>query len=229
MTARRKKPQAPPRKRILLVDDHALLRRGLRTLIETEPDLMVCAEASTRQAGLDAIATAKPDLVIADLSLKDSDGLEMIKDLKQRFPHLPVLACSMHDEAAYAGRVLRAGARGYLSKQEADDIVVLTAIRRVLAGEIHTSEAMARHLARKYVDGRKLEQGSSVEFLSDRELQVFELIGRGKATREIAEFLCLSVKTIESYREHLKVKLKFASGRELTHGAMRWAETGRLG
>ncbi len=228
MTVRTKKLKAPPRKRILLVDDHALLRRGLKTLIETEPDLMVCAEANTRQAGLAAIATAKPDLVIADLSLKDSDGLEMIKDIKQRFPHLPVLAYSMHDETAYAGRVLRAGARGYLSKQERDDMV-LTAIRRVLAGEIHTSEAMARHLARKYVDGRKLEQGSSVEFLSDRELQVFELIGRGKATREIAEFLCLSVKTIESYREHLKVKLKFASGRELTHGAMRWAETGRLG
>ncbi len=228
MTVRRKKLKAPPKKRILLVDDHALLRRGLKTLIETEPDLMVCAEASTRQAGLDAIATANPDLVIADLSLKDSDGLEMIKDIKQRFPHLPVLVYSMHDEAAYAGRVLRAGARGYLSKQDRDDIVLI-AIRRVLAGEIHTSEAMARYLARKYVDGRKLEQGSSVELLSDRELQVFELIGRGKATREIAESLCLSVKTIESYREHLKVKLKFASGRELTHGAMRWAETGRLG
>ena len=118
MTARRKKPKAPPKKRILLVDDHALLRRGLRTLIETEPDLVVCAEASTRQAGLDAIATANPDLVIADLSLKDSDGLEMIKDIKQRSPQLPVLAYSMHDEAAYSGRVLRAGARGYLSKQE---------------------------------------------------------------------------------------------------------------
>ena len=167
------------------MDDHALLRRGLKTLIETEPDLVVCAEAGTRRAGLEAIADAKPDLVIADLSLKDSDGLEMIKDIKQRFPHLPVLALSMHEEAAYAGRALRAGARGYITKQEMDD-TVLVAIRRLLAGEFHTSEAMSRHFARQYIDGGKLGDYAGLDLLSDRELEVFELIGHGKATGEIA-------------------------------------------
>ena len=141
------RPKETVKKRILLVDDHALLRRGLRTLIETDPDLMVCAEADTREGGLDAITSSKPDLVIADLSLRNSDGLQMIKDIKQRSPRLPVLALSMHEEEIYAERVLRAGARGYVTKKELDD-TVLTAIRRVLAGEIHTSEAMSRKFRR---------------------------------------------------------------------------------
>jgi DNA-binding NarL/FixJ family response regulator len=227
MPALKKKLKATPRKRILLVDDHALLRRGLRILIETEPDLVVCAEAATRQAGLDAIAALKPDLVIADLSLKDSDGLEMIKDIKQRFPRLPVLALSMHEEVVYAERALRAGARGYLTKQEMDD-TVLTAIRRLLAGEIHTSEAISRHFTQQYIGGTTLGPDPSVDWLSDRELEVFKLIGRGQATGEIARSLCLSVKTIESYREHLKLKLKLHSGAALTRGAMLWIETGRV-
>jgi len=134
MPASKAQPKAPATKRILLVDDHALLRRGLRSLIETEPDLVVCAEAETRQGGLDAIAASQPDLVIADIRLRDSDGLQMIKDIKRRFPGLPVLALSMHEEATFAERALRAGARGYVTKQELDD-TVLTAIRRVLAGK----------------------------------------------------------------------------------------------
>ena len=143
MPDRKTPPPEPARTRILLVDDHALFRRGLTALIETEPDLVVCAEAATHQAGLNAIAAAKPDLVIADLSVVDSDGLELIKDIKTRFPRLPVLALSMHEGATYAERALRAGARGYVAKEELDG-TVLTAIRRVLAGGIYTSEAMSR-------------------------------------------------------------------------------------
>lgn len=227
MPARRTRSQKPATKRILLVDDHALLRRGLATLIASEPDLRVCAEATTRQAGLDAIAVAKPDLVITDLQLKDSDGLDLIKDLKQRYPRLPVLALSMHDEAIYAERALRAGARGYVTKQELDD-TVLTAIRRVLAGEIHTSEAMSRRFTQKFMSGGTLGKKDGLEALSDRELAVFQLVARGKTTREIAQSLRLSVKTIESYREHLKAKLELPSGAALSRCAILWLETGRL-
>lgn len=216
------------KKRILLVDDHALFRRGLASLIETEPDLVICAEAATHQAGLDAIASSKPDLVIADLSLKDSDGLELIKDIHQRFPHLPVLALSTHDEAVYTERALRAGARGYVTKAELDE-TILTAIRRVLAGEIHTSEAMSRKFIQKFMGGGTLAKGGGLESLSDRELEVFKRIGAGESTREIARALRLSVKTIESYREHLKVKLALSSGAELARRATLWVETGRPG
>ena len=227
MPAPKNKRKAAPKRRILLVDDHALLRRGLRTLIESEPDLIVCAEAATRQAGLDAIAAVKPDLVIADLQLKDSDGLEMIKDIKQRFPGLPVLALSMHEEVVYAERALRAGARGYVTKQEVDD-TVLPAIRRVLAGEIYTSEAMSRQFTQQYIGGGTLGKQDGLEQLSDRELAVFRLIALGKATGEIARSLRLSVKTIESYREHLKAKLELPSGAALGRCAILWLETGRL-
>ena len=227
MPAPKNKRKATATKRILLVDDHALLRLGLRTLIETEPDLVICAEAATRQAGLEAIATMKPDLVIADLSLKDSDGLEMIKDIKQRFPQLPVLALSMHEEVVYAERALRAGARGYVTKQEVDD-TVLPAIRRVLAGEIYTSEAMSRQFTQQYIGGGTLGKQDGLEQLSDRELAVFRLIALGKATGEIARSLHLSVKTIESYREHLKAKLELPSGAALSRCAVLWLETGRL-
>jgi DNA-binding NarL/FixJ family response regulator len=218
---------SPAKTRILLVDDHALMRRGLKTLIESEPDLMVCAEAATRQAGLDAIASAKPDLVIADLSLEDSDGLEMIKDIKRKFPQLPVLALSMHEESIYAERAMRAGARGYVTKQDLDD-TVLAAIRCVLAGEIYTSEAMSRTFTQKYINGRTIGKREGLEILSDRELAVFQFIGQGKATGEIARSLGLSVKTIETYREHLKTKLELSSGAELSRCAMLWLKTGRL-
>jgi DNA-binding NarL/FixJ family response regulator len=221
-------PGSRAKKLILLVEDHALLRRGLKALIETEPDLAVCGEAATRAAGLEAIAATQPDLVIADLTLKDSDGLEMIKDIIQRFPELPVLVLSMHEEAVYAERALRAGALGYLTKQAMDDTMLL-AIRRVLAGEIYTSEAMSRLFTRKFLTAAPLESRVGLELLSDRELMVFKLIGRGKTTGEIAAELCLSVKTIESYREHLKTKLDLATGQALGRAAVLWQETGRLG
>lgn len=215
------------KKRILLVEDHALMRRGLTTLIESEPDLCVCAEADTREAGLEAVASSTPDLVITDLSLKDSDGLGLIKDIKQCFPDLPVLALSMHDESIYAERALRAGASGYVSKQELDE-TVLIAVRRLLAGDIHLSEAMSRVFVRKFVGAAARGDGASLERLTDRELEVFKLIGRGKQNAEIAKGLSLSVKTIESQRERIKGKLDLSSGADLVRSATLWIESGRI-
>ena len=149
MPAKRSQPPPPARKRILLVDDHALLRRGLAALIQTEPDLEVCAEADTHRAGLDAIAAAEPDLVITELQLADRDGLELIKAIRRRYPHLPVLALSMHEAATHAGRALRAGARGYVSKQELGD-TVLTVIRRLLARGDSSSEAVSRQFTPQF-------------------------------------------------------------------------------
>ena len=217
----------PEKKRILLVEDHALMRRGLKTLLESEPDLAVCAEADTREAGLDAIASSKPDLVITDLSLKDSDGLELIKDIKRCFPALPVLALSMHDELVYAERALRAGAGGYVSKQALDETVV-TAVRRLLAGEMHLSEAMNRVFLGKFVSGAAPEQDVTLQRLTDRELEVFKLIGRGKQNAEIAKDLSLSVKTIEAQRERIKAKLDLSTGAELVRSATLWIESGRI-
>lgn len=227
MSPRRSRAPQASKTRILLVDDHALFRRGVASLIETEPDLTVCAEADARHSALEAINTARPDLVIADLSLRDSDGLELVKDIKRLFPRLPVLVLSMHQESQYAERALHAGARGYLSKAEFGESV-LFAIRRLLAGEIHTSEAMMRQFAEKFISGTALATRHGVDRLSDRELEVFKLIGQGKTTREIAANLGLSVKTIETYREHLKVKLDLSTGACLNRSAILWMETGHL-
>lgn len=213
--------------RILVVDDHALLRRGLKALIETESDLVVCAEAATHQAALAALTSSKPDLVIADLTLKQSDGLELISDIKRLLPDLPVLALSMHDEIIHAERALLAGARGYVSKQELDDAIVI-AIRRLLAGETHLSDSMSRHFSGRFVSGGRLGTFAGLEVLSNRELEVFKLIGRGHGTSEIARTLGVSVKTVESHREHLKTKLNLASGAALGRCAILWLETGRL-
>lgn len=215
----------PPKIQILIVDDHSLVRRGLTTLIETEPDLHVCAEAASHQAGLAEVASSRPDLVIADLSLQHSDGLALIRDIKLMYPSLPVLALSMHDEAVYAERALHAGARGYVTKQEIDD-TILIAIRRVLAGETYLSAAMDRIFSQKFLSGGKL--GGGLDQLTDRELEVFKRIGRGESTRQIALALFLSVKTIESHREHLKAKLQLPSGAAVNRCALLWVETGRL-
>ncbi len=219
---------APAEKTILLVDDHPVLRRGLASLIESEPDLTVCGEAATGSEALAAIRDRRPDLAIVDLSLGDSDGLDLVKDLKKRHPELPALVLSMHDEATYAERALRAGARGYLTKQQLDD-TVLAAIRRLLAGETWMSPELEARLARKFVGGVTLDDGSPLDALSDRELEVFRWIGRGRTTRQIAEALHLSVKTIESHREHIKHKLAIESAAELARRAIRWVETGRAG
>lgn len=210
---------------IFIVDDHPMLRRGLASLIESEPDLSVCGEAATCQAALKGIQQSKPDLVIVDLGLEGGDGLELLRDMKVRHPKTPALVLSMYEEAVYAERALRAGARGYVTKQQLDD-TVLIAIRRVLNGETYMSEKLEARFAEKFLGGRTLETDSPLAVLTDRELEVFRLIGQGQGTRQIAQRLRLSIKTIESYREHLKQKLTLESGAELARRATRWVETG---
>lgn len=211
---------------ILIVDDHPMLRRGLTSLIESEPDLLVCGEAASCQAGLQAILESKPDLVIVDLGLEGSDGLDLIKDMKAQHPRTPALVLSMHDESLYAERAFRAGARGYVTKQQLDD-TVLIAIRRLLNGEMYMSEKLGARFAQEFLSGRRLQKDSALAVLSDRELQVFRLIGQGQSTRDIAQSLHLSIKTIESHREHIKNKLKLESGGELLRHATHWVETGQ--
>lgn len=215
------------KKAILIVDDHPMFRRGLVSMIESEADLVVCGEASTCRSALDAIQQSKPDLVIVDLRLEGSDdGLDLIKDMKKYHPQIPVLALSMHDEAVYAERSLRAGAHGYITKQQLDKTVLL-AIRNLLAGETYMSDNLKERLVAKFVSGQTLETDSPLSVLSDRELQVFQLIGQGRTTRLIAEALHLSIKTIESHREHIKQKLNLDSSAELAQRATQWVETGR--
>jgi DNA-binding NarL/FixJ family response regulator len=216
----------PGRKRtVLIVDDHPIVRQGLAQLIDQERDLQVCGQAQDAHEAMQAIRTLSPDMVIVDISLKDTSGMELIKDLKVRYPDLPVLTLSMHDEAVYGERALRAGAKGYIMKQEATEKVV-TAIRRVLAGEVYVSDDMAAKMVSKLVGGGSRKTGSPVECLSDRELEVFRLIGEGYGTREMAEKLHLSIKTIETYRAHIKDKLGLEDANELLRCAIQWVNTG---
>jgi DNA-binding NarL/FixJ family response regulator len=215
------------KKTILIVDDHPVLRRGLVALIENEPDLAICGEAASCRAALEAVRMRQPDLVIIDLELEDGHGLDLLRELKAHHSEIPALVLSMHDEAVYAERCLRAGARGYLTKQELDG-PVLAAVRSLLRGETHMSAKLQARLAAKFVEGKPLATDSPLDALSDRELQVFRLIGQGRSTRQIATQLGLSAKTIESHREHIKNKLSLESAAELVHRAMEWVETGRM-
>jgi DNA-binding NarL/FixJ family response regulator len=203
-----------------------LLRHGLAALIKSEPDLDVCGEAATSEAALEAIREHSPDLVIVDITLDGADGLDLIKAMKARHPEISALVLSMHDEALYAERALRAGARGYVNKQQLDD-ALLVAIRRVLNGEMYMSEKTGARFAAKVLGGVTLEKESPLTVLTDRELEVFRLIGQGRGTRDIPQQLHLSVKTIESYREHIKQKLTLESGAELVRRATLWVESGR--
>ncbi len=208
------------RRRILLVDDHPVMREGLAQLINHEPDLVVCGQHEDAAKAFAAIPDLLPDLAVVDLSLQGSSGLELVKNSRATHPKLRILVLSMHDETLYAERVLRAGAAGYIMKQEASD-KVLGAIRQVLAGGVYLSERMGSKLMSQLVGGKTAEIGSSLERLSDRELEVFGLIGQGKGTRQIAEQLHLSVKTIESHRAHIKEKLNLKDANELVHTAIR--------
>jgi len=215
------KTKSPKKSRILIVDDHPIVRQGLAQLIDQESDLVVCGQAETIHEALDAIKILSPDLTVVDIALKGASGMDLIKDIKIQHPDLPVLMLSMFDEAVYAERALRAGAKGYIMKQEATEKVV-TAIRRVLAGEVYISEDMAAKMVSKMV-GRETDQaGSPIERLSDRELEVFRLIGSGYGTREMAEQLHLSIKTIETYRAHIKDKLALEDANELLRCAIQW-------
>jgi len=207
------------KKCVFVVDDHPLLRQGLALMIDREPDLMVCGEAEEAQAALKEIAARKPDILIVDISLKGPDGIDLLKNLRALYPDLPVLILSMHDESIYAERALRARANGYIMKQEATE-KVLVAIRRILAGDIYLSEKMANKLLHQYVSGSARNEQSRLSALSDRELEVFRQIGEGRSTREIAENLHLSIKTVETYQAHIKEKLSLRTGRELVQHAI---------
>ncbi len=208
------------KRRILLVDDHPVLRQGLAQIINRQPDLAVCWEAETGAEALAMIEQREPDLVLIDLSLRTGDGIELVKDIKVRWPAIRMLVLSMHDEFIYAERALRAGAQGYVMKGEKVDHL-LAAITRVLAGGIYVSDKMAERFLHQVAAGGSV--GLAVDRLTDRELQVFRLIGEGLATRLIAEKLGLSRKTIESHREHIKEKLMLTSGNELVQRAVQWA------
>lgn len=197
-------------------------------LIASEPDLEVCGEAESGPEAVAKVEKTCPDLAVVDLSLKDSSGLELIKDLRSLRPDLPVLALSMHDESVYAERVLRAGGRGYIMKQEGGQRV-MTAIRQVLSGKVYVSEKMAARILELFSGTRSEAAVSPVERLSDREFEIFELIGQGKGTREIAGLLRLSVKTVEVHRGHIKDKLGLKDGTALVHHAVRWVESQQSG
>ena len=206
---------------VFVVDDHPLLRQGLVMMINREPDLMVCGEAEEAHAAMKAISASMPDILIADISLNGPDGLDLLKNLRLLYPDLPVLILSMHDESIYAERALRARANGYIMKQEATE-KVLVAVRRILDGEIYLSSRMSNKLLMQYMSGKTAETDSRLAALSDRELEVFRMIGAGLGTRQIAEALHLSMKTVESYQAHLKDKLSLRTGRELMQHAIQW-------
>ena len=208
------------------MDDHPLVRRGLTALIETEPDLTVVAEAGSCQAALEAFDRNRPELVIVDLALGAEDGLELVKRIKLRKTGTPVLVLSMYDESLYAERCLKAGAMGYVSKRQLDE-ELLCALRALLRGETYLSAAQQRHLLGKYVAGQTLGTGSAADVLTDRELQVFRMLGEGLGTRDVAERMSLSIKTIESHREHIKQKLTIKSSAELVQQAVQWVESSR--
>ena len=210
--------------RVLLVDDHPLVRQGIRMLLTGEKDLEVCGEAEDAAGALAFLKDRPVDVAVVDLSLKNSSGLDLIKDIRRRFPTVQVLVVSMRNEGLYAERALRAGARGYVTKEEGPH-EVLAGIRKVLGGDIHVSAALASQVMKRLVPGASpAGAGPSVEALTDRELQVLDLIGQGLATREIAERLHVSGKTVDSHREHMKQKLHLSSAPELLKFAIQWQQ-----
>ena len=209
--------------RILIVDDHPVVRKGLTYLIDREPDLQVCGECAEGGGLLSQVAHLKPDAVVLDLFLKDSSGISLLKDLKKRFPKLPVLVLSMQDESIYTERVLRAGGRGYVSK---DDMLenVVGALRQILQGNVVAGETAKNKLLKNISGVSTASDESLLDGLGDRELEVFQLLGQGHSTRRIAERWGRSIKTVETYRAHLKRKLNLADSNELVHRAVQWMQ-----
>jgi DNA-binding NarL/FixJ family response regulator len=224
MTASRSQRSTRHVARIVLVDDHPMVRERLQEVIQAQPDLQVCGEAEDRHHALKIIENQKPDLAIIDLSLKNSHGLDLIKDLQATAPNLAILVVSMHEESLHAERVIRAGARGYITKQQATKNI-LVAIRAVLRGEVYLSERTALRIAAKVARKPDAINGSSVGVLSDRELRVLELIGQGFGTRKISELLNVGVPTIETYRSRLKEKLNLKDASELLQFAIRHTQS----
>lgn len=207
------------RRRVLIVDDHPIVRQGLKRMIEAEPDMEVCGEAATEAQARRAIRELTPDIVIVDLALQEGDGLELVRDVHAHHPDVPMLVLSMHDETIYAERLLSEGASGYIMKQAAAD-QLLNALRTVLRGETYLSEALMGQLRSRA--GHSVGESNPVERLSNRELQVLNLVGRGVSSREIAAELGLSVKTVESHRQSIKRKLNLATNSQLLQYAINW-------
>lgn len=210
--------------KIFVVDDHPVMRRGYSYLIGAEMDMEICGEAESARAALEQMGEASPDLALVDLTLKGMGGLELIKRLQAQYPNVRVLVVSMHDETLYADRALRAGARGYIMKDEVESAIV-KAIRRILDGGVYVSDALSTKILLQYTGAVPGKGESPLDRLSDRELEVFESMGRGYGTREIAERLALSPKTIDSYRSRIKDKLAIDRNSELTRRAVIWVES----
>jgi len=207
-------------KRIVIIDDHPIVRRGFAQLINREADLTVVGEAEDHLSAQTVISETKPDLALVDLTLKESDGLELIKTINAQYPKVKTMVISLHDERVYAERALRAGAKGYIMKSEATENV-MTAIRTVLKGSMYLSDDMQERMLSQFAGNSKKET-SPIDVLSDREFEVFRMVGDGLETREIAKRLTLSVKTIETYKSHLKTKLDLHSSTELIQRAVEW-------
>ncbi len=214
--------------RVLIVDDHPLFREGLQQMIDRNPDLTVCGEAADAAQALRAIVDRKPDLVLVDISLGGSSGIDLIKNIKSKYDDLPVLVVSMHDESLYAERALRAGAMGYVMKHEPAK-TVKAAISKVLGGDIYLSERMSGSMLSKLMGGKGAQPLSPVETLSDRELEVFGMLGQGKGTRLIAEELNLTIPTIHSFRARIKEKLQLKTATEVMLHAIQWVREGAAG
>jgi DNA-binding NarL/FixJ family response regulator len=210
------------KKRIFIVDDHAMFSDGLQQLIDREADLMVCGDAAEATKALEGIGNSEPDLVIVDISLSGKSGIDLIKAIKDEYEDLPVLVVSMHEESLYAERALRAGAMGYVMKQEPAE-VVKAAIRKVLAGDIHLSDKMAGSVISKCMHGTKTLPPSPLEMLSDRELEVFWMLGLGKKARQIAEEMNMCISSINTFRDRIRKKLQLSSSREVMLRAFHWS------
>jgi len=221
-----KKAEKSTKAQILIVDDHPMTRAGLTHLINHQADTVVCAEAENAAEALDRLAVSKPDLMLIDITLPGKSGLELIKDVKAMRPDLAVLVISMHDESLYADRVLRAGARGYITKHEGGE-KLMAAIRQVLSGKIYVSESMSAHILEIFSGGQAVSDRSSIQNLSDREFEVFEALGQGLSSHEIAKKLHLSAKTVDAHRANIKTKLKINTTAELISFAARWTATQR--
>ena len=217
-------PATPARRRILVVDDHPMTRGGVVFLLSRQSDLVVCGEAGNPAEALTALHQSLPDLLLTDLTMPGRSGVEFVKDVAAMFPGLNILVVSMHDEAIYAERALRAGARGYIMK-EAGGERLLTAIRRVLSGQVYLSETMSAKILDQLTNRHPRGSHSPIEKLSDREFEVFQLIGRGHSTRAIAEQLHLSSKTVDVHRAHIKEKLELEDATALVRHAIRWVES----
>lgn len=216
------KKSSSGKNQILIVDDHPLFCEGLARMIDRHPSLEVCGQAPDAAGAMKAVAELKPDLVLMDITLEGTNGIDVTKTLKAKYPDLPILVVSMHDEALYAERALRAGAQGYVMKNQPIQ-VVRAAILKVLGGEIFLSEKMSASVLARLLLGKKDEPMSTVEQLSDRELEVFQMLGEGKSSRQIAEALDLTIPTIHSFRNRIKEKLQLKNSTELVLHAMQWA------